>query len=288
MEYQFLLPWHCFLPRGGGHLVSVFGGGGKTSLLKSWAALYRREKVPVAVTTTTRSEPLDWPDLAVREWRDVTEGTPLSSDELVFVRRGKYTDGKWRGLTGSQADHLVETWANRVVLVEADGSGGMPVKLHLPGEPVWPQRTSLAVAVVGLGAIGQAVGSVLQRHGTLTPPWPSTMSGKDVFGWDHLWALLTARGGYLNRVPAGVPTVLVLTQIAALADSLGLFDFLGRIMGEGGMPLVVLCELGTEEPKFHTVFRVPPGATVSPGDPNSPTPATSRASPVVPNDAAET
>ena len=251
MAFEFLQPWHEFFPREGGHVVSLFGGGGKTSLLAVLTALYAAEGTPVLVTTTTRTEPVAWSGLTVRRYPARGPEQPLPAGP-VFLHRGTGQDGKWRGLSPGEVDQLGRREPDRVCLVEADGSAGLPVKLHRPGEPVWPQRTSLALAVMGLGAIGEPVAEVLHRHGRLTPGCLTGLPTDGTWTWEHLFALLAGAEGYLAQVPTGVPVVLVLCQIDSLADSPGLFAFTGRVMEEAGIPIVVFGELAGETPRLRT------------------------------------
>lgn len=250
MDFQFLDAWDAFLPGEAGHVVAVFGGGGKTSLLQCCAAALRRRGVAVAATTTTRTEPLAWPDLEVCEWSDVRAGRQPAAGATLFVRDGVLPDGKWNGLAPGAVGRLAELPPGRVVLVEADGSAGLPVKLHREGEPVWPGRTSLAIATLGLSAIGEPTAAVLHRHGRLPADWlPEDPQAP--WTWDLMFRLLAGPGGYLARVPAGVPPVVALLQMRACADSVGLFGFLGRVMGEAGVPLVLLGEAGSR-PSLRT------------------------------------
>lgn len=260
VDYRFFEPWHLFLPREAGHVVSAFGGGGKTALLSAMAAVFRGEGVPAAVTTTTRSEPLDWPGLEPLELAELTRGPAHPAGDgrtIPFVRDGLHGDGKWRGLAPEAADGLEAQLPGRVLLVEADGSAGLPVKLHEDGEPVWPARTSLAVAVMGLAAVGRPAAEVLHRHGRRTAPWGELAPGV-TWDWELMFRLLAGPGGYLARVPEGVPPLLVLTQLAGLADSLGLFAFVGRVMAETAVPIVVFGELEADEPRLLAACRAEP------------------------------
>jgi probable selenium-dependent hydroxylase accessory protein YqeC len=270
MEFCFLDAWHDFLPREGGHVVAICGGGGKTLLLAAAAAALRSAGTPVAVTTTTRTEPLVWPGLRVAPWAEVTNGA-LRDEPLLFVQGGKHADGKWRGLAPAEADALGGLLPRHVVLVEADGSAGLPVKIHRDDEPVWPARTSLAIVVMGLSALGRPVGTVLHRHGRLPAPW-LPRDPAEIWSWDLMFRLLHGPGGYLAHVPDGVPVVVALTQLAACADSVGLFGFMARVMDEAGVPLIVLGELAGEHPHLRTTCRLdgagPPAVPL--GDATSP------------------
>lgn len=252
MKYQFLQPWHQFLPRGGGYIVTLFGGGGKTSLLAHLAAFYHGAGIPVVATTTTRTEPLAWFGLEVRELEDLRDGA-VSLPPQLFVRNGIHGDGKWRGLRPEDVDRLAGLSGEPIVLVEADGSGGKPVKVHRENEPVWPGHTSLALAVLGLSAIGRPVGEILHRYRRLPARWLPAAAQDDLWTWEHMFQLLAGEGGYLARIPPGVPTVLVLSQLGSLEDSIGLFEFTNRVMSRTRIPLVVFCELQGPEPRIQTV-----------------------------------
>jgi len=76
-----------------------------------------------------------------------------------------------------------------------------------------------------------------------------------VWLWDHNFTLLTASGGYLDQVPAEIPTVLALTCMAGQDDSIGLFEFVGKAMENDRLPLVVFCETTGETPYFRTSCR---------------------------------
>lgn len=221
-------------------------------------AQYRDESVPVILTTTTRSEPVaDWP---LVQWRDLAVGSGErgSGDRLprwCYLCDGTDAAGKWRGLAPEQVDQLAELAPEHVVLVEADGAAGLPVKLHRPDEPRWPRRTSLAVLVMGTGALGQPASRVVHRWGRL-PPGPLAAVGADEpWEWRHFAALLFGAAGYLDRAPAAVPVVLALTQLGGLQDAIGLFEFTAKVMAEPRLPLVVLGELDPQRTGLRTAYR---------------------------------
>ncbi len=78
----------------------------------------------------------------------------------------------------------------------------------------------------------------LGRPGVLDPVG---VGADEVWQWDHALALLTAPGGYLDHVPAGVPAVLALCGLEEQPDSVGLFDFTARAMADPRLPLVLFC-----------------------------------------------
>lgn len=254
--FLFLDHWHDILPREGGHLVSLFGGGGKTALLEVMTAALHADGVPICVTTTTRTESLDWPDLQIVEFTDLSNGGVEIGSTPVYVHNGVLpadgnTPEKWLGLSIAEADSLGRLLPDHVVLVEADGSAGYPIKLHRDDEPVLPSRTSLAVPVIGLSSVGAKPEKALHRLGRL-PDDHLGLSPDESWNWDNMKALLAPPAGYLARIPAGVPVLLALLQMDECDDAIGLFSFAGQVMEEFDLPVIVMGDTSGPEPRLKT------------------------------------
>jgi probable selenium-dependent hydroxylase accessory protein YqeC len=253
MNYFFLENWHDFLPREPGHVVAFMGSGGKTSLMGRVGERLAGEGVGVILTTTTRSEPLA--GIVPRDpGADGTFAGP-GPDGPWFARAGVTADGKWEGLAPGAVDDLVEDHPASLVLVEVDGSAKLPLKIHRPDEPVWPARTSLAVVVVGAAAVGRRAGEVVHRFGREACPALAGHEDWTLVEWDHAADLVLGEGGYVSRVPPGVPVVLALAGLGEQADSIGLFGFAGRAMEDPRLPLVMFCELAADPPSLRTACR---------------------------------
>jgi probable selenium-dependent hydroxylase accessory protein YqeC len=254
VNYQFLDPWHQFLPRQPGHVLGCMGSGGKTSLLLALADLYRREGIGTLLCTTTASEPLI--QVSARQWRP-DEPAPSDPGEGVFVHGGLGDDGKWRGLAPEAVDRLSRVHPDRVILCEVDGAAKHPLKLYRAGEPCWPARTSLALVVMGAGAMGQTAGQAVHRLGRphVTPRDVRDLPAQTALDWNHLAALLLDVDGYLDQVPGHVPAVLVLAGLGSVTDSIGLFDFAGRAMQNPRLPLQMFCEFGAGSVQMRTACR---------------------------------
>lgn len=139
-------------------LVSLVGGGGKTTVL---FALGTQLAGTVVLTTTTKMgrdrlaghDPLLAPsDEALRDnladrrvllvWNAVADHKALGVEPQLCDR--------WFGL----ADHVV---------VEADGSRRMPFKAPLAYEPVVPANTTTLIACVGAAALDSVISEQCQR-----------------------------------------------------------------------------------------------------------------------------
>jgi len=121
--------------------ISLVGGGGKTSLSEhlAQAALERNRRA--AITTTTK--------IWAREPYVLFGQEPMDGP---FARVGKtLEEGKLTGLSADQIEEVGKDFD--LVLVEADGSKGLPIKYPSSYEPVIPPFTELTVVVAGLDAL---------------------------------------------------------------------------------------------------------------------------------------
>lgn len=139
-------------------VVSVVGAGGKTSLIRQMAEEGKNHGLKVLVLTTThmfapkRFGCLDAPPEKV--------GEMLARDGIAAVGHLEET-GKI-SFQGWEYYRRVTSFAE-LVLVEADGSKRLPVKVPKEGEPVVPEDTALLPCVAGLSAFGRRAEEVCFR-----------------------------------------------------------------------------------------------------------------------------
>lgn len=136
--------------------IAVVGSGGKTTLIKELAAQYRSEGKKVLVTTTTHM---------------FIEGETLLTDDANVIIRTLKEAGyamagipegeKIKALSGKTFDSVCG--CADVVLIEADGSRGLPLKFPNTAEPVIPENTDEILVVCGLNAIGRKAKDVCHR-----------------------------------------------------------------------------------------------------------------------------
>ncbi|MCE7869200.1 putative selenium-dependent hydroxylase accessory protein YqeC [bacterium CPR1] len=118
--------------------VSLIGGGGKTTLLYQLGREARERGWPVVLSTTTRM------------------AAPTRDEALwaVPAEPGKLQGPGMEALEGVQ---------DRLLVVEADGSRGLPLKGHASHEPVLLASTTTLVVVAGVSALGQPLEQVAHR-----------------------------------------------------------------------------------------------------------------------------
>jgi probable selenium-dependent hydroxylase accessory protein YqeC len=148
-------------------LVALVGAGGKTSALRLLAGELSASGGRVLATTTTAMYARDLRavgPLFVDESETVLAAAleeSLQSAGAAGVARAEGVDGKLVGLTPATVDRLWARGLADFVLVEADGSKGLPLKAFAAHEPQVPESSSVVVVVAGLDVIGRPLTS---RH----------------------------------------------------------------------------------------------------------------------------
>ncbi len=148
------------LELGDREVISLVGGGGKTSLMFSLGRELAAAKKGVLLTTTTKIwnptpslefSPFLSKDLGeLRQW---VEGN-LDRVRYLVIAQEKLENGKLAGLPPSWVDELHSIQGLSHIIVEADGAAGRSLKAPREGEPVVPSSTTLLIPVVGIDGLG--------------------------------------------------------------------------------------------------------------------------------------
>lgn len=157
------------------YVIAVCGSGGKTTLVKSLAQKYANENKKVCITTTTHM----WYD------EDVKESLIVGMDSNVawankhipideFFNNNRIENGKVYYIANLNMKKELITPLNDndyklvcekfdYVVIEADGSRSMPMKIPHDGEPAIPNNVNEIIIVVGMEAIDREIGVVCHR-----------------------------------------------------------------------------------------------------------------------------
>lgn len=239
----------------GPFVIAAAGAGGKTSLLWSLAREACRVGMKTVLGTTThmllpeRLSVLDGDEKRAVKLleRDgfVCIGTPCPGWKGSAERDGQLPPGikdsavkcqkapaSLRSLLSSHADLILE---------EADGSRRLPAKYPRADEPVLSADTDVVLAVMGLSALGKAVGDAFHRY----EMYPGGLAEKELIRPEHLAEAL--RSGYIDRVPAlhsGGAVIPVLNQ----ADTAERISQAGEILSlvSGEVPYGLITRLRPE------------------------------------------
>ncbi|WP_336219633.1 selenium cofactor biosynthesis protein YqeC [Citrobacter amalonaticus] len=140
-------------------VISVVGAGGKTSTLFWLARRFHLSGRRVFITTTTHMFLPDtsWPTLFCRQ----PAGLPhhwLTQPIITCFHSWKAPLGKARGFAPAAIDALARRQECDVILVEADGAHGMPLKAPDEHEPCIPESSCCVIAIMGGHLLGEYPG----------------------------------------------------------------------------------------------------------------------------------
>jgi probable selenium-dependent hydroxylase accessory protein YqeC len=157
-------------------VLSLVGGGGKTSLLFHLAHSLARSGKRVLTTTTTKilvpspdqSQTLlidDDPEAILRQ-----ASCGLRTTSHITAAAHNLDNSKLQGFAPEAIRIFRESGLFDWILVEADGAARRPLKASAGHEPVIPPDTSVLVAVAGLEVLGQPLSEELVFRSALAAP----------------------------------------------------------------------------------------------------------------------
>ena len=142
------------LPEGKG-LVSITGGGGKTTLLSLLGKELSARGLSVLLTTTTKVMSPHLHDYGVDrifEDESVLSYIPHNGERVFYAEHHTLDMKKWISPREEVISALCRIYD--VVIAEADGSKGLPLKMHTERDPVINPNTTATIAVMGGWGIG--------------------------------------------------------------------------------------------------------------------------------------
>ncbi|WP_293673616.1 selenium cofactor biosynthesis protein YqeC [uncultured Parolsenella sp.] len=144
-------------------LVAAIGSGGKTTLLRSLAAELRERGARVVLATTTHFMPFDGVETVSSSNKAEVEAI-LVRDGIVCAAAPAAGRAGAAGKLGPSPIALDELrLLADMVLVEADGSKRLPLKLHESHEPVVPAGANAVACVLGASGFGQPLATACHR-----------------------------------------------------------------------------------------------------------------------------
>lgn len=245
-----------------GSVIALAGGGGKTSLMYALARAFAGAGHRVVTTTTTRIyPPRDDESPALVLLHGLAEpldalGRRLAETGHVTVALRRRADGKLAGVPAG----LVDEWAARkvaaVLIVEADGSAGRPLKAAREGEPVFPASSTDCVLVAGIEAVGAPLGDTHVFRSALASEITGLAPGAPVTPAAVVELLIGARG-LAARVPAKSRLLVFLNKVEDARQRRTAYALARLLVARGGRRLarVVVGSLRASPPRFRVFER---------------------------------
>ena len=215
--------------------VAFVGSGGKTSLAEYAAAELLQLGKKVAITTTTK--------IFVREPYCTIGEVSRPERDMPFMRIGRSVEeGKLTGLSFEDLERLGEMYD--VVLIEADGAKGLPLKFPASHEPVIPPFSDAIFVVSGLDGLFGRVDQKVFR-------WESFCDATGMAGHalvdPEVFLRFFADDALLKGVDKEKCTV-VLNKLDALTVKEEAFELGKRIIDTAGIREVIIASA------LHKVF----------------------------------
>ena len=143
-----------------GDVVSLVGSGGKTTLMYQLARELTTKGMRVITTTTTKIFPPQSSEssrLVIADHEDslLKKAQELLKKENHITVAEKFIGPKLKGISPQLADTMQEQKIADVIVIEADGARGCPLKAPNETEPVIPSSTTWTLVVAGLDGIGK-------------------------------------------------------------------------------------------------------------------------------------
>ncbi len=137
-------------------ITAIIGGGGKTTLMYTLANELAEHGSVIVCTSAKIYRPDNCKIVddnaesiakALQNYGMVCAGTPAPGGKLSAPHTGF-----------DELERLAD-----YVIVEADGSKGLPLKAHAPYEPVIPQNSKKVINVLGADSFGKTIADVCHR-----------------------------------------------------------------------------------------------------------------------------
>lgn len=141
-----------------GHVISLVGAGGKTSLLYEMARFCASQGLKTLVSTTTHIFKPD-PLVYACDWEQVEQLWNNGSYAVV----GKCTSNEKLSILPYEELYRYIEQAD-MVLLEADGAKRMPAKVPADGEPIILPECDIVIGIMGLDALNQPLEQVCFRR----------------------------------------------------------------------------------------------------------------------------
>jgi molybdenum cofactor cytidylyltransferase len=180
-----------------GDVVALVGAGGKTSTLVALGHELAEAGLRVLATTTTRIgvDQLDLMPYATTLERGTRHlSLALGENRFVFLH-GDIRKNKVHGPPLESISRLLDSIDSDVMLIEADGSRGLPLKAPKSHEPVIPAETTLVIPIASLSVLGKPLDeahvynatAIDERYGfglgnRVKSPWVAQVLRDEEFG----------------------------------------------------------------------------------------------------------
>jgi probable selenium-dependent hydroxylase accessory protein YqeC len=202
-----------------GDAAVLTGGGGKSSLLFALAAENPFDRI--LCTTSTKMfdpRPAGHPfDRVLIPWEGPGLPEAQAGRERCFIA-SELVPGQSRkvnGLSNNSFRHWKEQKVWPILIIEADGAAGKPLKAAAMHEPVIPDCATVQIACIGLDVLGKPLNGKWVHRPELVSERSGLRMGRNI-GPDDLKALILHEEGVFKGCGRNMRRILFLNKTDAL------------------------------------------------------------------------
>lgn len=189
-------------------IITITGGGGKTSLMHALLTSLRNNGIKAVGATTTKiyiedhhEKELVFAQCAGDCLRAVANTQSALRPTVICLGVDPQNTDKALGVPPEWLDEASRRSPDCLIIVEGDGSAGKSLKGYLPHEPVIPQTSKLVIPVVGLDAIGQPLTETVVHRAVRFSELAG--AGLDELVTESMVAqVMSHTDGYLHKIPS--------------------------------------------------------------------------------------
>ena len=244
-----------------GEVISLVGGGGKTTLMFALAMELAKGGNLVITTTTTRiREPQPGQTQLLLVEKDEERLLSLLSENImkyhhIILASERLLPDKLKGISPELVLKLAKLEQQPYIIIEADGAAQRPLKAPNSTEPVIPLNTTLVIPVIGIDALGSRLNEANVFRAEIAAQLLNSSIGS-VISAEDIVTLLTHTYGITRGTPENARVVLFINKVETATDLERSKIIAKKILGENArVKQVVLGSAHSVEPVVEIVME---------------------------------
>lgn len=207
------------------NIITIIGGGGKTSLLYYLIALLQGHGVASIGTTTTKMSRrcsqgrfIEIRNVAAAQ-QVVKEVSKIAEPITLVMGPDPHDPEKMQGLPAPWVKQLAARDTDVVFIVEGDGSAGKSLKGHLAHDPVIPDTSAIVVIVIGIDSLGVTLHDDHVHRAERVGELLGKQLG-DAVTMEMVAQLLFHPQGYLHNCPGQSEIILFINKVESPTEKM--------------------------------------------------------------------